>query len=131
MTFVVGLRGLLLKPPLQTIRSNSNASGNAMTASAVQLAKRALVSLLLALARQYGIALAFNRDSPDKSVLDGFRKVIRKAHPDKGGSLQHTQQLNMAREKRVFRPSSLRLLAFRSEGTHPWTEHRAKTSIHE
>ena len=48
-----------------------------MTASAVQLAKRALVSLLLALARQYGVALALNRDSPDKSVLDGYRKAAR------------------------------------------------------
>ena len=37
--------------------------------SLVQLAKRALVQLLLAFGRQYSIALGINRDSADKDVL--------------------------------------------------------------
>ena len=53
--------------------------------SPLQLAKRALVTLLLALGRQYHIALAINRDSSDNLVLAAFKKVARKAHPDKGG----------------------------------------------
>ena len=54
--------------------------------SALQLAKRALVTLLLALARQYNIVLALNRDSKDDVVLTALKKVARKVHPDKGGS---------------------------------------------
>ena len=45
--------------------------------SLVQLAKRALVQLLLAFGRQYSIALGINRDSADKDVLSACRKVAR------------------------------------------------------
>ena len=70
-----------------------------MACSPVQLAKRALVILLLTFARQYGMpALPLSRDSPDKVVMDSFRKVAKKAHPDKGGSTEDTQKLNAARE---------------------------------
>ena len=54
--------------------------------SPLQLAKRALVTLLLVWGRQYHIALALNRDSSDNLVLAAFKKVARKVHPDKGGS---------------------------------------------
>ena len=67
--------------------------------SLVQLAKRALVQLLLAFGRQYSIALGINRDSADKDVLSACRKVARKVHPDKGGSEEDTKRLNVAREK--------------------------------
>ena len=69
-----------------------------MAASPLQLAKRALVTLLLALAKSYGVRLGINRDSTDKVVLDSFRKVVRKVHPDKGGSNADVQKLNAARE---------------------------------
>ena len=49
-----------------------------MAASALQLAKRALVTLLVAFARSYGLKLALDRDSPDKAVLEFFKKVARK-----------------------------------------------------
>ena len=53
--------------------------------SPAQTAKRAMVTLSLVLSRKYDIpALPLNRDSPDKDVIECFRKVARKAHPDKG-----------------------------------------------
>ena len=65
--------------------------------SATQLAKRALVVLLLAFARVYHLDLKLNRDSADTDVKKGFRRVIVKAHPDKpGGSEAHTKALNAA-----------------------------------
>ena len=70
-----------------------------MVASPIQVAKRALVSLLLSLARQYAFALTINWDSPDKLVLDSFRQPARKAHPDKGGSKEHMRKLIEAREQ--------------------------------
>ena len=54
---------------------------------------------MLVLSRKYDIpALPLKRDSPDKIVIDRFRKVARKAHPDKGGSKEDAQKLNAARE---------------------------------
>ena len=71
-----------------------------MAATLVQLAKRALVTLLLTFARQYQIPpLAINRDSSDKDVLNAFKKVARKVHPDKGGSKDDCQKLNNARDE--------------------------------
>ena len=47
-----------------------------MPAGSAQLAKRALVTLLLILARKYDIpAVVVNRDSPDGVVLATFKKV--------------------------------------------------------
>ena len=46
----------------------------------------------------YGVPLGINRDSTDKVVLDSFRKVVRKVHPDKGGSNADVQKLSAARE---------------------------------
>ena len=53
--------------------------------SPASLLKRALVTLLLELARLYGLTLNLNRDSDDALVKAGFRKVILRAHPDKAG----------------------------------------------
>ena len=69
-----------------------------MTVSSVQTAKRTLVSILLKLGRQYSVTVLVNRDSPDKDVQSAFRRVAVKAHPDKGGSTLHTQELLTARE---------------------------------
>lgn len=70
-----------------------------MVASVVLLAKRALVSLLVVLARQYHVSVTVQRDSSDKDVEKAFRAVVKKAHPDKGGAVAHAQRLQDAREK--------------------------------
>ena len=48
--------------------------------------KRALITLLLELARVYGLTLNVNRDSEDDQVKAGFRKVILRAHPEHASS---------------------------------------------
>ena len=65
----------------------------------LQAAKRALVSLLLTLARAYNVTLDINRDSSDAKVKEAFRKVVRRVHPDRGGSVADTQKLNNAKEE--------------------------------
>ena len=53
-----------------------------MATTPLQLAKRALVTLLLLCARQYEIsALAINQDSPDKVILDAFKKTAAQQRP--------------------------------------------------
>ena len=64
--------------------------------SAAQLKKRALVTLLLTLARLYSLDINLTRDSADEFVKKAFRKVILKAHPDKGGSEEAMKKLNEA-----------------------------------
>ena len=67
--------------------------------SSLQLAKRALVTLLLAFARLYVVpGLGISHDSSDPDVEKAFKKIVRKVHPDKGGSVRDTQKLNSARE---------------------------------
>ena len=44
----------------------------------LQAAKRALVSLLLAFASQYGVALNLTRDSADKVVEQSYRKLLKR-----------------------------------------------------
>ena len=56
-----------------------------MVASALQLATRAFVRVLLALASQYSVSLSVNRDSSDVALLSAYRRLLKKAHPDKGG----------------------------------------------
>ena len=46
----------------------------AMPAGQSQIAKRALVAALLALAVAYGVSLSLSRDSPDGDVLRGYRR---------------------------------------------------------
>ena len=69
-----------------------------MPTSAVQSAKRSLVKVLLALAALYSVALTLNRDSTDEQIKSACRRVALKAHPDKGGSVEHAQQLNAAKD---------------------------------
>ena len=69
-----------------------------MVANALQLAKRALVILLKSLAVVYGCDLQLQREAPDDAVLRAYRRVSLAAHPDRGGNLQHQQQLNVAKE---------------------------------
>ena len=59
--------------------------------------KRALVPLLLELARVYGLTMSLNRDSADDVVKKNFRKIMLRAHPDKaGGSEATAKRLNAA-----------------------------------
>ena len=50
-----------------------------MAAGSVQLAKRALITLLLASAATYKVVVNVTRDSVDADVLKAFRKVALKA----------------------------------------------------
>ena len=69
-----------------------------MPVSPLQAAKRALVTLLLAVAAAYNVAIAITRESEDEAVKKAFRRVILKAHPDKGGAASDFRRLNDARE---------------------------------
>ena len=66
--------------------------------SAIDLAKRALVSLLRTLAAAYGVALTLTRDAPDKDVSGAYRKVSLGAHPDRGGKAEYQTALNNAHD---------------------------------
>lgn len=68
-----------------------------MVCGPVQTAKRALVSLICALAQVYKVNVQCKRDSADELVLKDFRRLALKAHPDRGGQSAHQQQLNDAR----------------------------------
>ena len=68
-----------------------------MVLSAVQVAKRALVVLVRALAVAYGLTVNVNRDSSEKEVTAACRRVALRVHPDRGGSSRDQQRLNDAR----------------------------------
>ena len=70
----------------------------AMPANLKQRAKRALVTLLLALAGAYGLQVTLTRESTDVEVTRVFRRVSIKVHPDKGGAAADAQRLNAARD---------------------------------
>ena len=65
--------------------------------SSVDRAKRALVSLLLRLAKLYAVLLDISRESTDADTRRSFKKVSRKTHPDRGGSGEHQQSLSTTR----------------------------------
>ena len=69
-----------------------------MPLSSLQRAKRAFVSVLLKLALDYGVAADVNRDSDDKVILQSYRRVVKKVHPDKGGNKKKFQALQSAKE---------------------------------
>ena len=56
-----------------------------MALSSLAAATRALVSVLLVLSRSYLLVLTVNRDSSPEQLLQAYRKVLLKVHPDKGG----------------------------------------------
>lgn len=69
-----------------------------MGCSGVQLAKRAFVRVLLALAAAYTLSISVDRDSADADVLKAWKQVVRKVHPDKGGATKEAQRLQSAKE---------------------------------
>ena len=62
-------------------------------------ATRAFVKVLLTLARAYELGLTIRRDSPPDLLHDAYKRVVRKAHPDKGGTAAHFRSLQSARAK--------------------------------
>ena len=69
-----------------------------MVASALQLAARALVRTLLALATQYAVVLDLNRYSSEVVLLAAYRRLLTKTHPDKGGRKEDVVKLQAAKE---------------------------------
>ena len=69
-----------------------------MPLSPAQTAKRALIRVLLALAVVYSVVVNLTREAPDVEVLAAYRKIVRKAHPDKGGKLEDAQRLQAAKD---------------------------------
>ena len=65
----------------------------------MQLAKRAFIRVLVAVAAQYQVPLNVNRDAPDKDVVSDCRRLARRVHPDKGGRHEDVLLINQAREK--------------------------------
>ena len=55
-----------------------------MASSALLLAKRAFVSVLLALGCAYKLAFSITRDSDDADILKACRRALLKVHRDKG-----------------------------------------------
>ena len=68
-----------------------------MALSQPQLKKRSLVVAILAIAAVCNVHVDVQRESPDADVIRAFRKVMLKAHPDKGGSTADAQRLQGAR----------------------------------
>jgi curved DNA-binding protein CbpA len=69
-----------------------------MPDESARTSKRALITVMLALAAAYGILLACVRDSPDDEVLRAYRKLLLRVHPDKGGTTADQQRLQGAKE---------------------------------
>ena len=69
-----------------------------MVVSAAQTARRSLVKVCKSLANIYAVRLEVGGDSRDDVVLKAFRHLSLKVHPDKGGRLEHSQQLNAAKD---------------------------------
>ena len=69
-----------------------------MPAGPTQQMRRAFVTVLLAVAAVYNVVLLLTRDSSDAELVSGYRKVIKKAHPDKGGSAEEFRRLQTAKE---------------------------------
>ena len=102
----------------------------------LKAATRALVSVLLVLSRSYFLTLVLNKDSSPEQLLKAYRKVLLKVHPDKGGTKEEAQTLQVVKEswgkarkastgkavRRRFR-WRLRLIVFGS-GTRP--QHHTK-----
>ena len=71
-----------------------------MALSRVDVATRAFVAVLLFLARRYALVLPVNRESSEDCLGKAYRRLLLKAHPDKGGRKEDLQKLQAAREER-------------------------------
>ena len=69
-----------------------------MVATALQVAKRALLATMRTAAVLFGLSMTCNWDSADSEVVSFFRKLALRAHADRpGGSRVQQQRLNDAR----------------------------------
>ena len=55
------------------------------------------MTLLRSLAGIYGVVLGLTRESSEVEVRAAYKKVSRRAHPDRGGTPEHQTALNAAR----------------------------------
>ena len=69
-----------------------------MPVSAVMIATRAFVQVLLAMAKAYRVAVTVNRESPVEAIRGAYKRVVLKVHPDKGGRKEHMQRLQAAKD---------------------------------
>ena len=51
------------------------------------------MKVLVSLASLYGVMLTVTRKSTDDQVLAGYKKLIRKVHPDKAGKTEDAKRL--------------------------------------
>ena len=56
------------------------------------------MTLLKSIAVIYGLVAGLTRESTDVQVRAAYKKVSRKAHPDKGGAEEHIKAMNAARD---------------------------------
>ena len=73
-------------------------SPKAMPLSPLESAKQAFFSLLLRLGRSHAVPLQISRESPDPELLKAYRRISKKVHPDRGGSLAQSQNLNASKD---------------------------------
>jgi hypothetical protein len=71
----------------------------AMACSAVQVARRALVKLLLALAAACSVTVSVTQQSSDVQVGVAYWRIVKVVHPDKGGKAEDAQKLQGAKEQ--------------------------------
>ena len=67
-----------------------------MVVSQALTVRRALVKVLVSSASLYGVLLLARRESTDDQVLAGYKKLIRKVHPDKGGKTEDAKAMQVA-----------------------------------
>ena len=63
-----------------------------MVLSAIQIATRAFVKILVAFAAQYQVSVTISTDSSEKDILATYRRVVKKVQPDKGGKREDQQK---------------------------------------
>ena len=98
-----------------------------MVISRVVAAKRALIAVLKALAAKYRVPLgSMTKDACDDDVHKAYKRVVLRAHPDKGGTHEDAQRLQEARDayaaaKRVARgrPTGGRPAQSAAQGEQP------------
>ena len=83
---------------LRLAKRVSQSNSEAMPSSLFLVATRAFVKVLLALARTYELALQVNRESSAEQLVKAYKKVLLKAHPDKGGRKEDVQKLQEVKE---------------------------------
>ena len=99
-----------------------------MPCSRILVATRALVALLLVLARHCELVLQVNRDSSPELLVKAYKKVLLKAHPDKGGSKEAannetSEQSNTQAKKRLSTVERTSVL-------HKWSAQVVCASLH-